>query len=72
MGESKVLKSAEIPLQELNAQAISDAIAEAEAEAAIAEAEAIIAEAERAITMAEEALRFAETEAVLNPPTCRG
>ncbi|KAH0665807.1 hypothetical protein KY285_027013 [Solanum tuberosum] len=69
MGESKVLKSAEIPSQELNTQAISDAIAEAEA--AIAEAEAIIVEAERAITMAEEALHFAETETVLNPPTCR-
>ncbi|XP_049399675.1 uncharacterized protein LOC125863681 [Solanum stenotomum] len=67
MGESKVWKSEEIPRQpqqELNAQAIVDTIAEAEA--AIAQAEAIIAEIERVVTMAEEARRRAEDAPVVN------
>jgi len=56
MGESKVWKSEEIPRQpqqELNAQAIEDTIAEAEA--VITQAKAIIVEIERVVTMAEEA-----------------
>ncbi|KAK6777493.1 hypothetical protein RDI58_024210 [Solanum bulbocastanum] len=71
MGECKVLMSPEIPRQpwqELNAQAITDTIAKAEA--AIAEVEAIIVVTERVVIMVEEALLYVETETVLNPPTC--
>ncbi|KAG5579851.1 hypothetical protein H5410_050478 [Solanum commersonii] len=57
MGESKILNSVEIPRQprqELNAKAIADTIAEAEA--AIAQAEAIITEIQRVVSMVEEIL----------------